>query len=534
MDSNTLNRLFDGIDSYIITVDNDFNIKFANGKISLISGTHPDEMLNKKCYNVIHGYLKPCKGCPIAEKKDFKGTETLIKDVVTYKGNRLFVKASFTRIAENLYVSSFIDITDIEQARLDLTHFHKESKANNFRLIHERNTKDAEVHFLARAIDTMAQGIMIVDEDYNIKTINKMLRDTSKIGKQYINKIKCYNVYGYEEPCKDCPFKTDAQKSLRQMHDKHMTIMFSKFDRYMVESLRDTTREIKLIDDIRESQEEIREKQRQMSILNADLLRMNEKLKAVQAVIEDELKQVGHIQESLLPEHLPVVDGYGFAATYIPAEQAGGDYYDTIQMSNNYWGFVVADVSGHGTPAAVIMAITRAIMRSYTFDVISASDALTMVNDILCDNIHTKDFVTMFYAVLNTHNGTFNLASAGHNPVLFFDSSEFIVKKITASGMFLGTFEGLTFEEKKWSIDSGDIFFMYTDGLVEAMNSSREQYGYDRLVSKLMMFSDYPADRLIKEIMEDVKDFTAGAPFEDDITILVIKRDKEDKEKEKK
>ena len=534
MDLNTLTRLFDGLDSYIIAVDSEFNIKFANGRVSLISGRHPDEMLNKKCYSVIHGYNKPCKNCPIAENKDFTGTKVIIKDIVTYKGDRMFARSAFTRISDELYVSSFIDITDIERERLELTHSSKESKANNFRLAHERNIRDNEITFLEKAIDNMAQGIMIVDDSYNIKTINKMLKETSQLGKKDFENIKCYNVYGFDEPCKDCPFKTNNSKALRQMHDKHMTIMFSKFDKFIVESLRDTTREIKLIDDIRESQEEIKEKQRQMSIMNTDLLRMNEKLKTVQALIEDELKQVGHIQESLLPENLPQVSGYDFGATYIPAEQAGGDYYDCIQMSNNYWGFVVADVSGHGTPAAVIMAITRAIMRSYTFDVISASDALTMVNDILCDNIHTKDFVTMFYAVLNTNNGMFNLASAGHNPVLFFDSSEFIVKKITASGMFLGTFEGLNYEEKKWHIEEGDIFFMYTDGLVEAMNSQREQYGYDRLVSKLMMFSDYPAERLIKEVMEDVRDFTAGAPFEDDITILVIKRNKKEKEIENK
>lgn len=528
MDLNTLTRLFDGLDSYIIAVDSEFNIKFANGRISFVSGKHPDEILNKKCYNVIHGYNKPCKNCPIDEDKNFSGTKVLIKDIITYKGERIFTRAAFTRISDDLYVSSLIDITDIERERLKLTHSTKESKANNFRLTHEKNIMDHEITFLEKAIDNMAHGIMIVDDEYNIKTINKILKETSQLGKKDIEKIKCYNVYGFEEPCKDCPFQTNHSKALRHIHNKHMTIMFSKFNKYIVESLRDTTREIKLIDDIKERQNEINEKQRQMSIMNKDLLRMNEKLKTIQALIEEELKQVGHIQESLLPEKLPEVSGYDFGATYIPAEQAGGDYYDCIQMSNNYCGFVVADVSGHGTPAAVIMAITRAIMRSYTFDVISASDALTMVNDILCDNIHTKDFVTMFYAVLNTNNGMFNLASAGHNPVLFFDSSEFIVKKITASGMFLGTFEGLSFEEKKWYIEEGDVFFMYTDGLVEAMNNQREQYGYDRLVSKLMMFNDYPAERLIKEVMEDVKDFTAGAPFEDDITILVIKRNKKE------
>ncbi len=529
MDLNTLTRLFDGLDAYIIAIDSDFNLKFVNGRISLISGKHPDEVVGKKCYKMVHGYLEPCSNCPIAADKNLPGTAVLIKDIVKYTGERIFVRAAFAKIADNLYVSSLIDITEIERERIVAIHSNKEAKANNFRLTHEKNIKDLEIGFLENAIDNMAQGIMIVDEHHNIKTINKILKDTARLGKKNLNTIKCYNVYGYEEPCKDCPFKTDNTKALRQMNNKHMTIMFSKFDKYIVESLRDTTREIKLIDDIKLSQEEVKEKQRQMSIMNADLLRMNEKLKAVQSMIEEELTQVGHIQESLLPEHLPEIDDYDFGATYMPAEQAGGDYYDCIQMSNNYWGFVVADVSGHGTPAAVIMAITRAIMRSYTFDVISASDALTMVNDILCENIHTKDFVTMFYAVLNTHTGIFNLASAGHNPVLFFDSSEFIVKKISASGMFLGTFEGLNFEEKKWHIEEGDIFFMYTDGLVEAMNPDREQYGYDRLLSKLMMFNDYPVERLIKEVMEDVKYFTAGAPFEDDITILAIKRNKKNK-----
>jgi len=88
-------------------------------------------------------------------------------------------------------------------------------------------------------------------------------------------------------------------------------------------------------------------------------------------------------------------------------------------MSNNYWGFVVADVSGHGTPAAVIMAITRAIMRSYTYDVINAKEALSMVNEILCDNIYTNDFVTMLYVVMNSVTGECNFASAGHNPIAF-------------------------------------------------------------------------------------------------------------------
>ena len=120
MDLNTLTRLFDGLDSYIIAVDSEFNIKFTNGRVSLISGKHPDEMLNKKCYNVVHGYNKPCKNCPIAENKDFTGTKVIIKDIVTYKGERIFARSAFTRISDDLYVSSFIDITEPFEMMLSL------------------------------------------------------------------------------------------------------------------------------------------------------------------------------------------------------------------------------------------------------------------------------------------------------------------------------------------------------------------------------------------------------------------------------
>ena len=261
-----------------------------------------------------------------------------------------------------------------------------------------------------------------------------------------------------------------------------------------------------------------------MSLLNKDLLRMNERLKEAQRIIDEELRQVGEIQSSLLPESLPDIDGYDFGAFYIPAEHAGGDYYDCIEMSNGYWGLGVADVSGHGIPASVIMAITRAIMRSYTYDVVGSSEALAMVNEILCDNIHTNDFVTMFYVVLNSKTGKCNFASAGHNPMLFYDKSEMIVRKITAQGLFLGAFDSVEYAQGEFEMDSGDIAFMYTDGLNEAMNADREQYGYDRLISKIMMFSELPVSEMIKNIMDDVKVFANGIPFEDDITILAFKK----------
>jgi sigma-B regulation protein RsbU (phosphoserine phosphatase) len=332
-------------------------------------------------------------------------------------------------------------------------------------------------------------------------------------------------MYGYSDTCRDCPFENKMiYKSSRTIGNKNVTVTFEKFNDYLVESVRDTTRELQLINEIRLSQEENEEKQRQMGLLNKDLLRMNDQLKIAQNLINEELKQVGALQQSLLPESLPSINGYEFGSFYTPAEHAGGDYYDCIEMSNGYWGFTIADVSGHGTPAAVIMAMSRAIMRSYTYDVISSAEALMMVNEILCDNVHTRDFVTMFYTVFNSKTSELNYASAGHNPVLHFDKANMMVRKLSAGGMFLAAFAGMEYEEKNISLYDGDILFMYTDGLVEAMNSEREQYGLDRVISRLIMYSDTDCGRIIDEIMDDVRGFTGGKPFEDDVTIFVVKK----------
>jgi sigma-B regulation protein RsbU (phosphoserine phosphatase) len=380
----------------------------------------------------------------------------------------------------------------------------------------------SDYDFLMGIVNSIPYGLLVADKNFNIVMVNRVLKEMSGIKGA---PTRCYSVYGNTDICKDCPFEhKKTYKSNREIGGRSFTLSFERFNDYLVESVRDTTRELQLIKEIRLSQEENEEKQRQMALLNKDLLRMNDQLKVAQNLINDELKQVGALQQSLLPETLPSIAGYEFGSFYTPAEHAGGDYYDCIEMSNGYWGFTIADVSGHGTPAAVIMAMARAIMRSYTYDVIASAEALMMVNEILCDNVYTRDFVTMFYTVFDSNTGALNYASAGHNPVLHFDKSDMMVRKLSAAGMFLAAFPGMEYEEKTLTLYDGDIIFMYTDGLVEAMNSEREQYGLDRVISRLIMYSDTSCDRIINEIMDDVKGFTGGKPFEDDVTIFVVKK----------
>ncbi len=519
-------QIINGIDAVLYVVDSEYNIQYCNNEVASISGRHPDELINKKCYNALFGYAKKCRECPINNGELNTKNAKFNRDVVVYNGELHSYITTIRQVSDNIFVESLVNATELVQGYKQSNYRAKLASTENILMLEEKSKLFRHNKFLDTAFNSMQQGLLIVSPDYRIIKINKSLQAASLVPDLNHTDVKCYEVYGFSEPCSDCPFNNKGiDKSHRQMRDASMTVVYSSFDKYLVESLRDTSREIKLIDEIRTSQVAIQEKQRQMRMLNEDLLRMNEQLKHAQAVIDEDLKQVARIQHSLLPNELPQVEGYDFSAFYLPAEFAGGDYYDFINMSNNYMGLLVADVSGHGTPAAVIMAITRALMRSYTSDLVSSSEALAVVNEILCDNIETNDFVTMFYSVLNSAMHKINYASAGHNPVLMFDKSEFIVKKLNAGGMFLGSFAGLDYEEKEVELEEGDIFFMYTDGLVEAMDDKREQYGYDRLISKLMMFSNYSCERIIDEIMTDVKSF-ADNKFEDDVTIFVIKREK--------
>jgi len=521
---NNSKEILDFIDNIIIEVDENYKIKDTNYSIKTLTGKSKEQLVGKRCYSALFGLTTPCKECQISLLKENKISTIIHHDTITFRGFRKIYSAKFTKTSEGNYVEILSDITDNKKIVDRLNHHLKELKAKNVILNLQKKEIENKKNFLEKILNSTEEGIMVVDSNFNIITSNYKIKMLTNYKEKTIE--KCYHIYGRETQCESCPFSDKKlMRSLRKINDKNLTLSFNPFEDYVVESVRDTTKEVLLLDEIKKQQRELQEKQHQMQRLNEDLLKMNEKLQEAQKLIDEELRQVGEIQYSLLPKRLPEIEGFDFGALYVPAEQAGGDYYDCIAMSNGYYGFTVADVSGHGIPAAVIMAITRAIMRSYTYDVISSSEALSMVNEILCENIYTNDFVTMFYLVMDSKSASCNFASAGHNPTLFFDKSELMVKKLSSSGLFLGTFEDVQFQEGTVDLDKGDILFMYTDGLVEAMNKSNEQYGYDRLITKLIMFQNEKCSDIINYIMKDVKEFTEGKAFDDDITIFVIKKE---------
>lgn len=514
-----IDKLFTKLQNIVFTVNKSYTVEYVSPQLESLIGVGADKLRGQLCFRVVAGRTEPCENCPLKGKDG-----EVVHDIISVNGRRGFFSASFSTDDEVL-IENLSDITKLYRQNNMFRHEMKELKAGQVSSVLESGAIKSGYNFLNTIVDSLGYGLLVADRSYKILVLNKTLQSMSRQSKRNQELKYCYNVYGRTLPCVDCPFENKTvHKSTRDMGSKHVTVLFNVNNDYIVESVRDTTRELQLISQIRFSQDENQEKQRQMELMNKDLLRMNTQLKAAQNLINEELRQVGDIQKSLLPEKLPEIPGYEFSAFYTPAEHAGGDYYDCIQMSNDYWGLTIADVSGHGSPAAVIMAMVRAIMRSYTYDVISSSEVLGMVNEILCDNVHTRDFVTMFYAVLNSREGYLNYASAGHNPVLHFDKSEMIVRKLTAQGLFLATFKGIEYEEKSLRLDDGDILFMYTDGLVEAMNSERQQYGLDRVISRIIMYHDRSSEQIIAEIMDDVGSFTDNSPFDDDVTILMVKK----------
>jgi sigma-B regulation protein RsbU (phosphoserine phosphatase) len=524
-------KLINYIDEILIVVDSDYNIIFANSNIKHLSADW-ENVIGSKCFLSLFNNIKPCNNCQIEKLKKNETTKNIYHETIDRRGINCILSASFERIDNNIFTEIIRDVTEEKQLVNKLVFQTKQLKANN--VIMKRTLMDSKnkSDFLSKILNSMPEGVMVVSKNLKIIEINTFMIKNFSPNKLISSGDDCYKIYGKSSQCKDCYFIKRNNRSYRKYDSKDFTVFFNEFDDFLVETLIDTTRFIKLVNEIKAKQEELNLKQHQMTLLNKDLIQLNNKLQSAQQVIEDEIKQVRLIQKSLLPSKLPEIKNFSFGATYIPTEDVGGDYYDYIEMSNDFYGFLVADVSGHGIPAAVIMAITRALVHSYTIDIVSSSEVMNMINEILCDNIYTNDFVTMFYIVINMKTGICNYASAGHHPVLYFDKSKLVVHQLKARGLFLGTFKKIEFEEKELVLDNGDILLLYTDGLVDVQNRSDKFYGIDRLISKLILFNEMNPQEIVSHILEDVKEFSEGRPYFDDLTMLIIKKEEiNDKDK---
>ncbi|HQO36446.1 MAG TPA: SpoIIE family protein phosphatase, partial [bacterium] len=244
-------------------------------------------------------------------------------------------------------------------------------------------------------------------------------------------------------------------------------------------------------------------------------------------IIRREIEMLGHLQKLLLPQSLPKYPGLKFEAFYQPAREAGGDYYDVIQLTDKDIAIVVADVSGHGAPAAMNMGIARSILHTVSLSQqISPSQTMFFLNKLLCRLLGENAHITMFYGVLDLQAWTFRWTSAGHVPGMIYRAAERTPEPIAAqsSGPPLGWWTDAEFEEQVSVLQEKDLLLLYTDGLIEAMNERRRPFEIEGIRNVLEKLGDADLKGAVESILTAFQEHVGEGILEDDVTLIGFQR----------
>jgi sigma-B regulation protein RsbU (phosphoserine phosphatase) len=255
-----------------------------------------------------------------------------------------------------------------------------------------------------------------------------------------------------------------------------------------------------------------------MAAIAIENAKMHRSLMEKQRLVKD-MEFARTVQESFLPQTCPEIANYRFSTHYTPAQEVGGDFYDFILIDNRRTGIVIGDVSGKGVPAALYMAKLGSDLRTLAFTQKDPAGALRELNNLLVERSRRGMFATLLYMELDSPAGSLTVCSAGHLPPLL-RKADGTVSRISVPGSApLGILRGMEFGQETTGIEPGDTVLLYTDGIVEAMNSREELYGYERFEEVIRKGPSGP-DALKSAIITDVSRYTGVSPQHDDMTLL--------------
>jgi serine phosphatase RsbU (regulator of sigma subunit) len=243
-------------------------------------------------------------------------------------------------------------------------------------------------------------------------------------------------------------------------------------------------------------------------------------------VRDRELKMAGRIQADILPEKPPAIPGYDISARLISARETSGDFYDFIPFQGNRWGFVIADVTDKGIGAALFMALSSTLIRSYAARY-PTLPALTMdiVNERILSDTRGSMFVTAFYGVLEPNIGRLRFVNAGHPPGLLFSTQKGkLIDQLGPTGMALGMIEKAHWRQKAIKMLPGDILLLYTDGVSEAQNPMGQFFGDQRIVEVLRSMDGASAYHIQEKVLSELDRFVGHGSRHDDIGLIVVRR----------
>jgi sigma-B regulation protein RsbU (phosphoserine phosphatase) len=244
--------------------------------------------------------------------------------------------------------------------------------------------------------------------------------------------------------------------------------------------------------------------------------------------LDHDLEIARDIQRILLPAEAPATNGFQITGINVPARQVSGDYFDYIQVDEDRLGVAIADVSGKGVPASLIMAICRSVLRAEAARNPSPADVLRKVNRQLYPDIKEDMFISMAYLILNHQNNGVTLARAGHDAPLLYKRQTQTVTPVKSPGMVVGIDSGSVFDRLTTDfavpLERNDCLVLYTDGVTETLNADGDEFGLDRLMQSVRASANGGAQAIVKKITEDVREFTGATPQNDDITLIAIRK----------
>lgn len=237
--------------------------------------------------------------------------------------------------------------------------------------------------------------------------------------------------------------------------------------------------------------------------------------------VDEQWRRAQRLQNGLLPKDLPSNSVVEVAAHAAPAQLIGGDYYDCIPLDAHRFALVIADACGHGLPGALLITQIQAVLKN----AVAEGYALTHIMTRLNHHVHrysAKNFVTLFYGVFDQHTGVLKFANAGHHPPLLVRAGGKI-ELLAATGPALGVLCEYEHAPQSVATARGDCILFYTDGVTEAMNAAREEYGEHRLLASLFRHRERPGREIVQQLMADLRAFEAPEAWRDDKTLMTMK-----------
>ncbi len=241
--------------------------------------------------------------------------------------------------------------------------------------------------------------------------------------------------------------------------------------------------------------------------------------------IERDLSIARGIQQALLPSEPPKAEGFDIAGWNRPADETGGDCYDFFALPDGKILITIADATGHGIGPALVIAECRALLRATLSLTRDLDQAVSIVNNLLCDDLPDNRFVTAFLGLLEPRAGALQCTSAGHGPLIFFTAAKDEFRELAANGLPLGIMDGVDYEKASTlTFAPGDMLLLFTDGFIEWANAEGEQYGTERIYALIRENRSRPAAELIEMVYRSVLAFADGTTQKDDLTAVLIRK----------